>query len=725
MYSQAVIANGAPVYPEAFAPEPAGIWSQLRRRKLVFAVAAATAAALVAGAYFLLPKYYMADAAVTVSPPQQLLGTAQSAELEKLGDEADLQTQLLVINSPRLLGEILTSPEIAGALRSECEAQQSLSWPARIKNAVGLGDTCDELLGTSEAGVEWLKQHLQVSVAGRSRVIDVGYRSVLPQVASQVANALTAAYLQDKQSEVSGSRETAVKWLREELTSRGNDLRDSEVAIENYRRTHGLERGQQAPIASEQLSQLAKELATAEASKADAAAALDQLGPDPKNLERAVQSGPVLNSHTISELRVRQAAVGAQIAHLAATWGDRSPVLASLRQQELAIVGQIQNETARIAASIRQQYANANQEVATLDQQVDALKRTVGTAGNAEAAISAMVQSAQVQREIYLDLAKKANDLETERRVMTGDAELVNYADVPLHVWFPKPIIFGALGLILALGSGTGAAMLWDRKDQSVRTTGSLSAAVGAPVLARIPEAPSADTVSRLAVLGTKPSALQDAIRTLYASCVLLPRGESPRTVLITSAEPDEGKTFITLNLAAFAAAAGKRVLVVENDMRQPSMGRLLKLPPGKGLADLLCGRASLADVVLHDARNRFDIIPAGRPVLNSTELAASPAMQHLIETAVSHYDLVLFDSPPSLVMMDARLLVSRMDRVLFCARWGHSPLVTVAEGIKGVQDAGGHIAGLVLNRVRPSEYKLYEGVPDPGFEAYIAPSRT
>ena len=725
MYNQAVITKGAPAYPETLASESAGIWSQLRRRKFVFTVVATTVAALVAGAYFLLPKYYMAMSAVTVSPPQQILGTSAPGELEKLGDEADLQTQLEVISSPRLLGQILTSADIAGALRNECEVQQSVSWSARIKNAVGLGNTCDELLGTTEEGVEWLKQHLSVSVAGRSRVIDVGYRSVLPQVAAQVANALTAAYLQDKQAEVSGSRETAVKWLRDELARRGNDLRDSEVAIENYRRTHGLERGQQAPIASEQLSELAKQLAAAEARKADAAAALDQLGPDPKNLNRALQTGAVLNSHTISELRVRQAAIGAQIAHLAATWGERSPVLASLRQQEASIVGQIQSETARIAASIRQQYSNANQEVATLDQQVDALKRTVGNAGNAEAAISAMVQSAQVQREIYLDLAKKANDLETQRRVMTGDAELVNYAEVPIHVWFPKPIIFGALGLILALGSGTGAAMLWDRKDQSVRTSGSLSAAVGTPVLARIPEAPSADDVSRLTVLGSKPSALQDAIRTLYASCLLLPRGEAPRTVLVTSSEPDEGKTFVTLNLAAFAAAAGKRVLVVENDMRQPSMGRLLKLQPGKGLADLLCGRANFKEVVLHDERNGFDIIPAGKPVLNSTELAGSAAMQHLIETAVSQYDLVLFDSPPSLVMMDARLLVSQMDRVLFCARWGYSPLVTVAEGIRGVQEAGGQIAGLVLNRVRPSEYKLYEGVPEPGFEAYITPSRT
>jgi capsular exopolysaccharide synthesis family protein len=723
MYNQAVVASGPPGYPGTLVAEPAGIWSQLKRRKTVFAVGATTVAALVIVAYLVLPKSYMAVAAVTVSPPQQILGPSAPGELEKLGDEADLQTQILVISSPRLLGQILTSTDIAGALRNECEVQQSVSWPARIKNAIGLG--CNELLGTSEAGVEWLKQHLSVSVVGRSRVIDIGYHSVVPQVAARVANALTTAYLEDKKAEVSGSREAAVRWLRAELTGRGNNLRDAEVAVENYRHAHGLERGQIAPISSEQLSQLAKEVAAAEARKADAAAALEQLGSDPKNLDRAFQSAPVLNSRTISELRVRQAAIGAQIAHLAATWGSRSAVLTSLQQQEASIVRQIQDETARIAASIRQQYAHASQEVATLDLQLDVLKRNVGNAGDAEAAMSAMVQSAQVQREIYLDLAKKANDLETQRRVMTGDAELVNYAEIPINVWFPKAVIFGAVGLVLALGSGTGAAILWDRNDQSVRATGTLSAAMGTPVLARIPEAPLSTDDVRLSCLGTKPSALQDAIRTLYASCLLLPRGEEPRTVLVTSSEPDEGKTFITLNLAAFAATAGKRVLVIENDMRQPSIGRTLRLQPGKGLADLLCDKASFKDVLVRDERNGFDVIPAGRPVLNSTELAASIAMQRLIETAVAQYDLVLFDSPPSLVMMDARLLVSQMDRVLFCARWGFSPMATVAEGIKGVQDAGGRVAGLVLNRVRPSEYRLYESVSEANFEAYISPSRT
>ena len=700
--------------------DSSGLWNKLRRRWLVFLAAALATGALVGAAFLMLPKTYMGVSAVAVAPPQPMLDRTPPGVAEKRGDEADLQTQLLVVTSPRLLNGILTQQAVANALRNECETQQAASPLAHVKAWVGAGNSCDEDLGTPGAALDWLQHHLSVGVSGRSRVINIGYQSVIPAVAAQIANAVTDAFLQEKRNEVAGSRITAVQWLRGELDRRGEALRQSQMEVENYRSTHGLERGQRAPIASEQLSELAKQLASAEARKADAAATLQQLGNDPNNLDRAMQSPAVLNSHTISELRVRQAALGAQIAHLAATWGERSSVLGSLRQQEAAIARQIRDETTRIAASVRQSYANANQEVATLDRQVDQLKRRVGAAGDAEAAIAALVQTAQVQREIYLDLSKKANELETERRVLTGDAELVSYADTPIHVWFPKPIVFIAVGFVLSLGVGTGAAMLWDRRDDSVRAGDVLEAAVGSPVLARIPETAISHDRRKAICRGNEASPLQEAVRTLYASCLLLPRGDAPRTVLVTSAEPDEGKTFVTLNLAAFAASAGKRVLVIENDLRQPSFGRMLKLRPGKGLADFLRGKASFEEVLQHDEPNGFDVISAGQVVLDSTELVASPAMQRLIDTAIARYDLVLFDSPPSLVMMDARLLVSRMDSVLFCTRWGQSPMLNVAEGIKGIHAAGGRIAGLVVNRVRPREYRWYEGVPSLEYSHYV-----
>ena len=171
-----------------------------------------------------------------------------------------------------------------------------------------------------------------------------------------------------------------------------------------------------------------------------------------------------------------------------------------------------------------------------------------------------MVRQNDVERSIYVDLTRKANELETERRVLTGDVQLVNLADIPYKIWFPRPILFLAGGGILSIGVGCAIALLRDRRDNSLRLTSSLRADLGIQVLAHIPESKELARHGFGGVRRDGQLALWEAVRSLYAQCLLMSRRDSPKTILVTSSVPGEGKSLVTLALAGFAAAAGRRV---------------------------------------------------------------------------------------------------------------------------------------------------------------------
>jgi Mrp family chromosome partitioning ATPase len=197
---------------------------------------------------------------------------------------------------------------------------------------------------------------------------------------------------------------------------------------------------------------------------------------------------------------------------------------------------------------------------------------------------------------------------------------------------------------------------------------------------------------------------------------------DRPRTLLLTSAETGEGKTFLTLAMAQFGAATGQRILAVEADLRQPDFRAALGLADGPGLADLLRGEIGHAAVVRPSGFG-FDVLPAGAATIASTELLSNGRIAALLDWARDKYDLVLIDSPPAQVLMDAHVLASRVDGVLYCARWGHSSVETVADSVRSLRLTGARIVGLALGMVDPREYALYAPSKLPRGPYLMAPS--
>ena len=703
----------------SFMDDGTGVLKRLRRRKGWFATVFVVVLALVVGVLAALPRSYRAGASLIVASDETLVGgsTTNSPSQRAVGDPADLESQAMLLRSPRLMSSILERPAVQAALLTECEAGQASSWTGSARalatrylpTVFPEQPSCREGLAERESALGRLDAGFSIAAVGRSRVLEVAFTSALPQTAAVVTNALVDAYLAEDRSRKVDTREEAIAWLNGEIRRSGDELRRAEVALETNRRQAGLVRGQQASISSERLSSLSQQLITAQGARAEAASRLAQLGDGGSARE-------VLDSRVITDLRQQQAQIGAQYAQLANRYGEGYPQLAGLARQQRDIQRRIDEESRRVVGSLQRERETATARVNDLTRQLEGAKVEVGDSTGAEAAIATLVRDVEVRREMFVDISKKVNELETERRLIGGDARLVSYAEVPSKLFFPKTTPFLAMGVMVAAILAAAAALLRDRADRTVRGAIGIAQVAGVPVIGHIPR------VGRLASPRQveQPSALQESVRALFGQCVLM-SGTTPRVLLLASSNPGEGKTFLTLAMAHFAASTGRRVLAIECDLRRPSFGTSMRLPQKPGLSEYLRGEVGFADIVT-SSPGKPDVIAAGAPAIDSMELLSSGRIDELLRYARSTYDLVVMDSPPSEMLMDARVLAKRSDGVIYCASWGQSHSEAVLDGMRGIEQAGGRVLGLAVGMVRESEYPLYDTGPTRPSRYLVAP---
>ena len=565
-----------------------GLPEKLWRRRILFlgvflAIFGSAAAALV-----VLPVRFVAVGSVIVAEREPGIENASPGWAEKIGDPADLESQLLVIRSPRVLRLAMAASGVLDAVLRECRDKQTgISGWLRRK----LAFSCDELKPNSEALLDYVENGYAVGAAGRSRVINISYQSPRPEIAQTMANALTNAFLEDQRSNLSSGRHVAADWLWQELRQLDREIRDDDAKIEAFRGGKGLTRGTYAPITSERLTAISQQLSAAEAARDNAAARLQEIKAD--QAAKTNTAPAVLASRAVADLKQQITTATAELGNASATLGPSHPNLHALQLQLARLQQRLSREIDSIATSAKNTYTAANALVASLRKQMDAAKAEVASATADETSIENMVRDADNKRRQYSELYKKASDLETEQRVLLGSARLVSLAELPTKPFFPKPLPFAAAGFFIALLGSVVAVILRERWDRSVRTAEDLAMVPGVSAIVELPE-PGIGRINALRQLfsfrspvlllqaalkrGKSDPNVQDMLRKLYAEIMLEDGSRTCRRMLVTSPGPQEGTTFTTLALAQFVAAAGRRVLVIECDMRSPSF----RIHPGR-----------------------------------------------------------------------------------------------------------------------------------------------
>src|SRR5712691_8342470 len=588
----------------------------------------------------------------------------------------------------------------------------------------------------ASAAVGDFKGSLKVNLSPNTRIIEVHYRSRDPQLAAAVVNTLMQTYVENNFKARFDSTMQASDWLQKQLVDLQMKVETSQEKLVRYQREHeilGIDEKQN--ITTQKLDELNKALTAAESERMDKESVyrLVQSGDadtiaSAATLLDAAGTGSQSGTGLLEGLRAKEADVRIQAAELSTQFGPSYPKVAQLNNQLKEIDAQILGETKKVAGKIRGQYMAALQRENMLHDALEKQKQEANKLNESAIQYSILKRDLESYRQLYEGLMEKMKQAGVSAGLKSNNFRIVDVARVPTAPIEPNIPRNLAFALMLGLTSGVGLAFMLEGLDNTVRTTEQAQMISGFAPLGMIPlgsrsarEGPSTNRLmiatSREAVelvTQVRPqSQMAESYRALRTSLLLSSLGAPPKVIMITSALPQEGKTTTSINCSVVLAQKGIRVLLIDADLRRPSIHKTLGMGPRSGLSNVLTGSTTLEQAITRTAilPNLF-VLPAGTPPPNPAELLASPNMRDVLAQLREQYDHIVIDTPPSLSVTDAVVLSPRADAVVLVIRSGQTTKQALRRCRDILMQANAKVSGVLLNAVdlsSPDYYYYYE----------------
>jgi succinoglycan biosynthesis transport protein ExoP len=554
--------------------------------------------------------------------------------------------------------------------------------------------------------IDALTKHLTVAARGRSRVISVSFETENPKTAADVTNAVADTYIQDDLSTKLQSTVQANQWLSERVAELRTQVVGTDKIVQQSKSKAGITAGKQVDLINEQISNLSEQLILAGAERAQADAKLQEA-------RRSQQSGVAISdvaaSPIIQKLRGDQAELRGELAQSYQTMGDKNPAVKRLNAEIAANNAALGMETGKIISSLGNDAAIAEAREASLRTALEDLKREAGRTDAADVDINAQQREAEANHNLYDRLLSRAKETSIESGLQQPDAHVISHADIPLRPSFPNKPLVVTLSFI---GAALVASLLvigLESIDQGFRDLAHVEQTLGVSALGFVPRLKNGER-GETQVLDKPFSGFAEAIRGVYTSLILSDVDHPPKIVLITSSLPGEGKSTTAVALARLVARSGKRVLVIDSDLRKPRIHEEFGVQIKPGLIDYLAGKASIAEVLLKDTKSEAFVLPPGTHAPNPTDVFSSDNMQKLLRTLSGTFDLIILDSAPLLAVSDTRNLCRLADKVLFVLRWQHTRKAAAGPAVRQILNAGGNMAGVLLTQTDMGRLPNYTG---------------
>jgi polysaccharide biosynthesis transport protein len=537
-----------------------------------------------------------------------------------------------------------------------------------------------------------------------SRLVDVVIVSPDPALAASSANILAEEYVQQNLDLRRQNMERSLEWLAQELARQKTTVEASERAMAQYREDQNalsLEDRQNIVIARlNQLNDAATRARTNRAQKESLYTRLASLGPK----AAAADSIPeILQNPYIQSLKAQLAELERRKALLSERYGDKHPEMLTVHASILDATRQLNTEIAKAVASIRHDYDSAMLEEETLAIALEEQKEIATDLDRKSVTYTVLQRDAESNRELYQTLLRREKELQVLANSRGNNVRLVERAAIPQAPFSPNLRRAVMLGTIVAFLVAIGLVLGLDYLDDTIKTPEDITR-LGLPFLALIPAVRSGRDRPTL----SGHNDFSEAIRSLRTSITLCTR-QGGTIVLVTSAQPLEGKTTTACNLATALAFGGAKVLLIDADMRRPGVHRAFGLENRCGLSELLNGQAHLTQAVQRLAEPDLWIMPAGSTPPNPSELLASGRMEALLGQ-VQHgpFDWVIVDTPPVLAVTDASILTQWVSGVAFVVGSEMTRRRLAERAIETLAAGRPRILGAVLNRVDVSRNKYY-----------------
>ncbi len=563
---------------------------------------------------------------------------------------------------------------------------------------------------------------LDVQPRGQSLVLAIRYNSHIPEMAARIANTVADLYVSSQLDIKFEETQRANAWLRERVDELRQQVAEGDQKVASYRKKSGLIEGKGSYVTSQQLSELNTQLVLARTKRAETEARYAQakslLG-KPGGLESAPE---VLSSTLIQRLREQEVETVRKMSQLATNYGDKHPKMINVRADLADLRAKIQEELKKIVSGMENEVKVAKARERALQSSVRKLETKAADISQSEVRLRELQREADATRTLFQTFLARYKETTAQEDLQQPDARVVSHSFTPEKPTSPNIPQVVAAAFVASLLGVVLLVLYIERPSRCFRTTEQIERATGMYALSLVPKLPRLPSRRREDFLVKNPkSAFAEAIRTLCTAHLMARSNRPVKTVMFTSSIHNEGKTTTSLSLARYAARVGHKTLLIDCDLRRPSLFKAIPGTDKSGLVEILTGEKEFADCMRIDEPTGLHFLPAGGEVFNPAELLNSPGMREFLEAQSAEYDLVVLDSPPVLAVSDARLLAPIVDEIIFVVQWERTRRDIAMAGLRQITETEGHIGGIVLTQVDVKKHGLY-GYADAGYyyQAYV-----
>ncbi len=684
-------------------------WRILLKRKWTILVCALVVVTVAGLASLRITPIYDAVARVSIfGQTSNLLNfsKSQSADLDEAQLSIDTQVRILQSNTLALLVirklNLDGRPEFAGPSGSDAK-------PGAISKL------SRQNLGREEQLLQTFQGNLRVQQVPNTAIVEIRYSSPDPALAAEIANATADSFIEQNIKSRYDSTITAADWLSKQLADLQIKVETSQAKLVEYQKEHNIiGADDKQNLTVEKLDGLSKELTQAQVQRIQKESQYDIVrGTNPEAV------GIVLQDPLLSSFRQQQTELEAQDAQLSSQFGSSYPKVQEVRSRLALIKDAYNKELQNGIRRVQNDYDAAVKREQMLQGALDA-QTTVADQLNVSAIEYKLLrEEADSNRRLYDGLLEKLKEASLAAALNSSNIRIVDKARVPMAPARPNIPRNLEYALMLGLIGGIAIAFVLESMDTTVRTPEQVEAVSGLSMLAMIPmkgelQRPTPRRVTGL-LKGTQQeqvpavslvtclepqSEIAEAYRALRTSILLSSAGGPPHSIVFTSPMPQDGKTMTSINTAIVLAQQGKKVLLVDADLRRPGVHRAFGLRQQLGLSNVLSGGADVGMATFTTQQRNLFVMPAGAMPPQPSELLSATLLQELLTQWRDEYDHVIIDSPPALSVTDAVLLSVQADAVILVVRANQTTTGAVLRARDLLLHVKCSLLGVVLNAV-------------------------
>jgi polysaccharide biosynthesis transport protein len=581
-----------------------------------------------------------------------------------------------------------------------------------------------------------LRDNLRVTRLGRSYIEQIAYTSLDRQKAAKIANAFADAYIDDQLQAKFEATHRASIWLEQRIGELRKQASDAYKEVQDFKSQNSIIISADGKLASEiELDQLGVALARARADTSQARAKLDRIQrvleqrPTDPNKESFNIPDPIvtdaLSNPVITRLRQQFLDDQNRESEWSTRYGSDHQAARNLRAEMAALQRAIWDEVSRIAESYKSELQITKTQEDSIERRMNEVFQQSASTRQKQVRLRELETAANTYRNIYETFLSRFTQSVQQQSFPSTEARVVTFASAPSAPSSPKTRLTLALALVCGLGLGIVAAFAREQMNRKIHTRAQIESLLGTTCLAVLPafeakrpalgrRGASKDSTALRQIGEVAPfSATAEALRYIKVAIDLHPGGG--KVVGIVSALPGEGKTTVAAGFAAFVAKSGARTLLVDGDLRNPSMSSILGYARAPGLLDLVADQSSFDDLVIADSKYKFDFLPSSARIKpsNSSDILNSPTTKHMLRAAKSNYDYILVDLPPILPVVDVKAVAHLFDAFVLVVEWGSTSCDEILKAVATSPSLSERLLGAVLNKADEAVMRRFEGYSD------------